>query len=125
MDVLNVGLTMSQQTSEFINILEDLIFKETIKGKWKACIDDLYCWLVAEILKKEKVYIRCKKQSNWTSWGKRCCILTPRSVSIYTGQPDQVDLSRSTKKIELVLTNSASALCIDREVVFVQELCCL
>ena len=91
---------------EFINILEDLIFKETIKGKWKACIDDLYCWLVAEILKKEKVYIRCKKQSNWTSWGKRCCILTPRSVSIYTGQPDQVDLSRSTKKIELVLTKN-------------------
>lgn len=89
---------------EFIQILDDMVFKETTKDKLKVCIDDLYSWLVDEILKKDKVYMRCKKQSNWTTWGKRCCVLTPRSVSIYSGDLSKLDTSTSVKRIELVIT---------------------
>ncbi|XP_076070104.1 uncharacterized protein LOC143041866 [Mytilus galloprovincialis] len=91
---------------DFVKILEDLVFKEVTVDKTKACIDDLYSWLVLEILKKEKVYVRCRKQSNWSTWAKRSCVLTPRSVSVYTGSPDKVRIQSSTKKIELVITKN-------------------
>ncbi|CAG2247327.1 unnamed protein product [Mytilus edulis] len=64
-------------------IMEDTTFSYTSKQKIQTCIDDLFMWLVEEVMKKGKVYKRTKKQANWTHWVKRCCILTHQCIRYY------------------------------------------
>ncbi|CAG2254161.1 LRP2 [Mytilus edulis] len=68
---------------EMLFIMEDTTFSYTSKQKIQTCIDDLFMWLVEEVMKKGKVYKRTKKQANWTHWVKRCCILTPQCIRSY------------------------------------------
>ncbi|CAC5358321.1 unnamed protein product [Mytilus coruscus] len=68
---------------EILSIMEDTTFSYTSKQKIHTCIDDLFMWLVEEVMKKGKVYKRTKKQANWTHWVKRCCILTPQCIRYY------------------------------------------
>lgn len=68
---------------EMLFIMEDTAFSYTSKQKIQTCIDDLFMWLVEEVMKKGKVYKRTKKQANWTHWVKRCCILTPQCIRYY------------------------------------------
>ncbi|CAG2238152.1 SWAP70 [Mytilus edulis] len=68
---------------EMLSIMEDFAFSDTSQQQINTCINDLYMWLVVEVMKKSKVYKRTKKQANWTNWVKRWCVLTPQYLRYY------------------------------------------
>ncbi|VDI13951.1 switch-associated protein 70 [Mytilus galloprovincialis] len=68
---------------EMLSIMEDFAFSDTSQQQINTCINDLYMWLVVEVMKKSKVYKRTKKQANWTNWVKRWCVLTPQHLRYY------------------------------------------
>lgn len=68
---------------EMLVVLDEFAFADAGKQQTKSCIDDLYTWLVTEIMKQGKVYKRTKKQANWTNWVKRWCVLTPDCISYF------------------------------------------
>lgn len=97
---------------EMLVVLEDFVFLDTGKEKTQSCIDDMYAWLVTEIMKQGKVFKRTKKQANWTNWVKRWCVLTPGSISYFACDAKN-PVRETTRKGEFPITKNTKVESLD------------
>lgn len=90
---------------EMLEILDEFAFGDTSKEQTHTCIDDLYTWIVVEVMKKGVVRKRTKKRANWTNWVKRWCVLTPQGIGYY-GKDAKDSSSECRKKGEFAITKN-------------------
>lgn len=65
---------------EFVTIFDETFLRDNPAVSVQQSLDLMFNTIVLEILKCGWVYKRTRKQSNWTNWSHRWCIITPSKM---------------------------------------------
>ena len=76
---------------EFTTKLYDMFFRTTQKEKIDLVVEEIYFWLVKEIMKTGWLYKRTRQQANWTNWTKRWFVLTPGQLEYFSSPQRKID----------------------------------
>lgn len=83
---------MDMKFKDLLEYLDKSYFSISQPEAVKQSIDEIYSWLVKEVMKTGWLWKRTRKNANWTNWLKRWFVMTPGIITYF-------DSDKSNEKI--------------------------